>query len=451
MNLINKAAKIIWGDVASIRMRIVQGLSWTMFGTGSVQVTGLVTGVFISNYLGLEEFGKYGIIISTIGMLSMFAGMAMGYTVTKFVSEYRSTEPAKSGRYIGMTFLVCMGSSMIAAITLFVFSGFFAKLLLNDIRIQSLLRFASPILILFALNSVARAGLVGLELFRLIAIIEFTHSVFRFIVIVILGIIFKLSGVIIGLVLSEVGVFVLMYYILQKKCSEKGFSISYKGSKQEWRVLWEFTIPSFLSNIIMNPANWVCNVLIVNLPNGLFHMGILTAARQIQSAVSFVPMRLMNVTLPAMSNLFGEQRIARYYELAFYTQVSILGISFFMALPLMFFSRLIMSIYGDNFKSEYHVLIAMLIFGIFYILEISLAEALLAQGKSLKKFWIFSGVTLFSIGLFWFIFLPYGALGYAISMSISHFMGVLILTIYLMWLRKKDLGYWLRRANRNCA
>jgi O-antigen/teichoic acid export membrane protein len=232
---------------------------------------------------------------------------------------------------------------------------------------------------------------------------------------------------------------ILLHYFLKKKCVEYGFTINYKGSKPEWRALWRFTIPSFLSNIIMNPANWVCNVLIVNLPNGLYYMGILTAARQIQSAVSFVPMRLMNVTLPAMSNLFGKKSTHNYYKLAIYTQVSILAITLILALPLMIFSKFILSFYGKEFVGEYLVLIIMLIFGICYVLEASLSEVLLSQGQSLKKFWVFSSVTLFSLALFGFVFLQYKALGYAISMLIAHFLGVLVLAVYLIMIRKRDL------------
>ncbi len=439
MGIINKSKNFMWGNALSIRMRILQGLSWTMFGTGSVHIIGLLTGIFISNYLGLEEFGKYGIIISTIGMLGIFAGMAMGYTATKFVSEYRSTEPEKSGRYIGMTFLVCISSSIIAASILFIFSSFFSRLLFNDASMQNLLRMASPILILFSVNSISRAGLVGLELFRFIAMIEFIHSILRLSFIIMGCILFHLFGVIVGLVLSELITVLIFYLSLRRKCKQNGCVIDIKGSKEEWRILWSFTIPSFLSNIIMNPANWLCNVLIVNLPNGFFHMGILTAARQLQSAVSFIPIRLMNVTLPTMSNLFGKKSIYKHYKLAFYTQLGILGISVAVALPLMILSKYILSFYGTEFIQGYPVLILMLLFGIFYVLERSLAEVLLSQGKSLNKFWIYFSVTILSVILFWFIFLEKGALGYAISLCISHFLGFTVLTIHLFVIAKKDL------------
>ncbi len=439
MGMIRELKSLLQGNAVSFRMRIVHGLSWTMLGTGSNQIVGLLIGVFISNYLGLEEFGKYGIIISTIGMLGMFAGMAMGYTVTKFVAEYRSTDPARSGRYIGMTTLVCLISSILAALVLLVFSVFLAGLLFKDVGLANLLRLAAPILILTALNGVARSGFVGLELFRYLAILDFIHSFFRVFFIIAGTILFKINGVIGGWVVSEAIMLILLHYFLKKKCVEYGFTINYKGSKPEWRALWRFTIPSFLSNIIMNPANWVCNVLIVNLPNGLYYMGILTAARQIQSAVSFVPMRLMNVTLPAMSNLFGKKSTHNYYKLAIYTQVSILAITLILALPLMIFSKFILSFYGKEFVGEYLVLIIMLIFGICYVLEASLSEVLLSQGQSLKKFWVFSSVTLFSLALFGFVFLQYKALGYAISMLIAHFLGVLVLAVYLIMIRKRDL------------
>ncbi len=438
--VIQKLKNIITGSTTSFLTRIIHGLSWTMLGTGSQQIAGLFIGIFISNYLGLTEFGKYGIIVSTLGMLGMFAGIAMGYTVTKFVAEYRIADPDKSGRYIGMTFLVCWISSVLVSSILFIFSAFMAGLLFDNTNLSNLLKLAAPILALTSLNAVARAGFVGLELFKPLAIIDSSCSFLRILMMIVGAILFKIYGVVGGWVVSETITFIVLQTLLRKKCIESGFSISYGGSRVEWKVLWNFTYPNFLSNVIMNPANWACNVLIVNLPNGLYYMGILTAARQVQRAVAFIPMRLMKVTLPAMSNLFGNNDTARFYKLAFYTQASIFGIAIIVSLPLMIFSKFILSFYGKEFMGESLVLITMLGFGICYILEISLSEVLLSQGKSLKKFYIFSGVTLFSLALFWLVFLQYGAIGYALSMLIAHFAGMTILLINLIVNRSRDLN-----------
>ncbi len=53
--------------------------------------------------LGKEEFGKLGIVQSTVGMFQVFAGFGLGLTATKYVAEFRDSDPAKTGRIIGLS------------------------------------------------------------------------------------------------------------------------------------------------------------------------------------------------------------------------------------------------------------------------------------------------------------------------------------------------------------
>lgn len=52
----------------------------------------LVATIFVTKYLGKKEYGQFGIIKSTILMFAMFAGLELGMTATKYISQYKSTD-----------------------------------------------------------------------------------------------------------------------------------------------------------------------------------------------------------------------------------------------------------------------------------------------------------------------------------------------------------------------
>ena len=44
--------------------------------------------------LATVEFGRLGMIQGTLGMFEPFDGMALGITTTKYVAEFRQTDPS---------------------------------------------------------------------------------------------------------------------------------------------------------------------------------------------------------------------------------------------------------------------------------------------------------------------------------------------------------------------
>src|ERR1035437_5586151 len=89
-----------WTIIASspIGYRLAHGVFWSFSGTVVARALGLIASIIVARLLGRGAYGELGIIQSTVGMFGLFAGFGMGITATKFVAEYRKTDPEQIGR-----------------------------------------------------------------------------------------------------------------------------------------------------------------------------------------------------------------------------------------------------------------------------------------------------------------------------------------------------------------
>ncbi len=100
----NGATKVIsalWA-ADSLRGRFARGAVWSLLGALMAQGATLAASVITARLLGREQFGEYGMIQSTVGMLGIFAGLGLGMTATKFVAELRTRDPQRAGRIIAL-------------------------------------------------------------------------------------------------------------------------------------------------------------------------------------------------------------------------------------------------------------------------------------------------------------------------------------------------------------
>jgi len=88
----------------------------------------MATAILIARLLGQTEFGKWGMVRSTVFMVGIFAGSGLGVIATKYVAEFWRTDPKLSGQLIG--FLIT-NSLIYGGAILYVFSKNETNLPLN--------------------------------------------------------------------------------------------------------------------------------------------------------------------------------------------------------------------------------------------------------------------------------------------------------------------------------
>ena len=132
-------------------------------GTGIAQIATFAVMVIAARILGSEEFGKFGIIQSTLGVLGLVAGLGLGLTNKRYVAELREKDPEKCGRVIGYSSVLSWVTSGIFFILLLASAQIVASDIFDSPEMILELRIAAILLLFTSLNEAQIGVLSGFE------------------------------------------------------------------------------------------------------------------------------------------------------------------------------------------------------------------------------------------------------------------------------------------------
>src|SRR5512140_3019604 len=104
--------------VETLWSRFHRGVAWSLLAAVAASGFNLALNVSVARLLGREAFGQFGMVLSAITAVSGIAQLAMGYTTTKLVAEFRTNDPERAGRIIGLSSIVSIVTGSLAAIAL---------------------------------------------------------------------------------------------------------------------------------------------------------------------------------------------------------------------------------------------------------------------------------------------------------------------------------------------
>ena len=343
----------------SLRLRLTTATFWSLIGAIVTQGLAIGSSVIIARILGQSGFGELGIINSTINMFGVFAAAGLGITATKYVAEFRTKDPHHAGLILGLSRLsaVVVGGSV--SIALFITAPIVGRML-NAPQLTDDLRLASGLLLLNALMVTQIGALAGFENFKSIARLSLLRGVVAFILTITGVWLFGLIGGIGAMVLAGIAGWGLGERVIREVCRRADVRVIYQGSIRQWPVLWKYSLPAFLSAVVVALAIWIGNASLVNQTNGYAEMGLFNAANQWRMAILFIPGVIGQVALPILSNLFGMGAIDSYRKTLWLNLAVVFVVSLLLSIPIIVFSPSIMSLYGSDFASGSSVLVIMI-------------------------------------------------------------------------------------------
>jgi len=337
--------------------RLTRGAFWSLSGAVISRILALAASILVARMLGKEEFGKLGIIQSTVGMFQVFAGFGLGLTATKYVAEFRLSDPAKTGRIIGLSAMVAAVTGVLMLLLLILFAPWLSEHTLAAPDLAGPLRLSALMLLLGALNGAQTGALAGFEEFRTIARVNVLAGLANFPLMVAGVYLAGLRGAIAALVVSMGVNWVLNHFALRFAMKRAGVSVSFSGNAGELKVLWRFSTPAVLAGIMVGPVTWTCNAMLVNQANGYAEMGVFNAANQWRGAILFLPGVVEAIILPVLSNLRGEGDRLRYRKVLLYNIWFNGALTLAVAVIISLLAPFIMASYGNGFRSNYLVLV----------------------------------------------------------------------------------------------
>ena len=409
--------------------RLTTGAFWSLSGAVVSRVLALGASILVARMLGKEEFGKLGIIQSTVGMFQVFAGFGLGLTATKYVAEFRDSDPLKTGRIIGLSAMVSAGTGVLMLLLLILFAPWLSTHTLAAPSLVGPLRLSALMLLLGALNGAQTGALAGFEEFKTIARVNVLAGLANF-PLMVAGVYFAgLQGAIAALVASMGVNWILNHLALRSALRHARVPVSFSGNSAELKVLWRFSTPAVLAGVMVGPITWICNAMLVNQPNGYAEMGVFNAANQWRGAILFLPGVVEAIILPVLSNLRGVGDRLRYRKVLLYNIWFNGALTLAVAAVISVLAPFIMATYGKGFRSSYRVLIllsfsAVLTATIGVIGQAIASEDRMWWGMFLNMLW---GCAMICAS---WLLVGYGAAGLALAVLISYLFHLLTVGAY---------------------
>jgi O-antigen/teichoic acid export membrane protein len=404
----------------SLRARFAVGIVWSLAGAIVSRGFLLAASVVCARFLGKEGFGALGMIQSTAGMFGIFAGLGLGLTATKYVAEFRRQDPEKAGRILALSAFAAFISGGVITVLLILLAPYLATKVLATPQLATPLTIGSGLVFFGALNGAQTGALAGFEAFKTIARVNILSGVASFPLIVFGVWRGGLNGAVWGSVAALAINWALNYRALRSECASTDISYEFASCHQELRILQRFSLPAFLASIVVGPAIWVCNALLVQQPEGYAELGIYTAADKWRLLILFVPTSVFAMVLPVLSNLYGEGDGAGFRKVFRANLKLNASLALGAALLIAACAARIMAIYGNSFREGRLVLIVLAFSALPEALNAILGQSLVAAHF---MWWHFAFGVLFVatlVGLAWVLIPKWGALGLATSYGLAY-------------------------------
>lgn len=323
------------GGDAVLRRRLQSGLLWNIIAAVFNQGSTFALGLVVANVLGRETFGMYGLLQSTLLLLSNFTQFAMGYTTTKYVAELRASDQRRTARIVAASLTGATVAAIGASLFGWAVASFAADRIIGQPALAPFIRISAPTIAFIVLSGIATGALAGFESFRRIAV----NGIVSGIVYIGLGawgaMRWGLTGVAVSLVVSSAVQAIMLVIQAVDEARRHGAALSvsaFREMLEEAPMLIHFAIPAALAGFSAAPTLWIVNAVLARQARGLTAVALFTAANSIRLAIMFVPYLVNRVGFSLLNNYRGVNdaggfRRAFWANTAVVTAMTVIGLT----------------------------------------------------------------------------------------------------------------------------
>ena len=398
--------------------RFVSGSFWSLVSTLFVKSAAIAQAVLLARMLGIVGFGEWGIVLSTLATVGVFANFGLATAATKHVAECWRSRPEQLGALLGLLWLVAVGTGFFVFLGMFSFAEQIAEKLLRASHLAGAIMMAGFIVWLDAMTGIFQGVLAGFERFQKLATINSISALLGFSLVVILAYINGLEGAVSGLLITSTLTTCTMGIHTTRVLYRYGVTICFSHCWHAWRSLLSIAMPTMLASLMTIPIYWVAQVVLVQQVGGYEEMGGYQAGNQWRTVVILFPTLMLSSFLPIISSLLttNPERILEIQRRAlFFVAVFSGGVAILISI----LSPWLMAFYGDSFQRFQWVMVILAFKGSIEACNAVLMNTIVATGRAwflLISNAIFGALVIAGS----FLLTPrYLALGLAITLLIS--------------------------------
>lgn len=413
--------------------RLLGGAFWILGGTALSRAISLLTNIVIARLLGIEDFGAYGILNSTLETFSLFGGLALGFTMIKYTAEYRVRDPVKAGQLLSSARFIAYVSAGLIAAGLLLFSDHLALSMLNRPDLGDLLKIGAAYLFISTINNIQLGTLAGFEAFRETAKINVVAGLLTPLITLPLVYWMDLTGAVLALVAVALISYVYCSRVFTRQCEQHGIVVRLldRSSFNAMPELFAFSIPAFISWILVAPVAWLTQALLANQPEGYSELGLFNAANQWRQFVIFIPMMMSTVMLAVSADSYADAAGGAYRQAYRMNMTLTWSYALPAAVLVITLGGPLNSFFGAKFVDAVWLIPPLIAAAFFSVLNTVASSAVTGAGRmwveaALNLVW---AVVLMATS-FWLVPV-YGAMGLAYASLISHFVQVTVRLCYI--------------------
>lgn len=359
---------------------------WLLIGNSIGRLSIFLTNIVAARLLSQEDFGQFAMIRNTISMIEGMISGTIGSPVIKRSSEMYTKDSFAS--IFKALLLVNITIAIIMASSILLFAPY-----ITDVFFKSNLEFMQGLyigvflLLTTSLSTFIQNIFIGIEKYQKLAIASIYTSLFSFPIILFLIYNYKLYGVLYGISFYFFIDFMFKYYQFQKIVPIAFEIPDFMLIRDEAKRLFLFSYPLFWAILVSSVSFWYARIIIVDT-DGFSSLAIFDAAFQWLTVIMIVTGATTSVVLPMLSKI-NLKIDSKMYNKTILINLGInLIIASFFAFIFTFFSKEIMSIYGDKYIEGYTVLIILSITSIFFSLSSIMNKVFISINYSLEIFYI---------------------------------------------------------------
>lgn len=415
---------------SSIRDRLKNGMSWNVVSALFTQGSVFALNIIVANLLGKEVFGQYSMIYSTLLAFAYIAEVATGYTATKYVAEFRTSNPHRAGRILGLCSLVTLVTGGIATFILFSTSPLLTTAVLKSPDLSLSLAIGSGYILFTVMNGYQIGALAGLESFKTLALANVSLSIIQIGVTVLMVMQWNLNGAVGGFVLSAFFRWAVMHTLVRIEAGKQNIHITYHGVLSEKEIIKRFAIPAALPIFTTMPSIWLANAMLARTSGGYSQLALYSAAANAKTLVIFLPSLLNKVSMSLLNNQKGLGHSDRYRKIYWTNLLATFLMATSAALCLNLLGDIFLAVYGNDFLDGRTVLLIMTISAVLEATTLAVYQIIPAREEMLLSFFVYAlPRDILLLVLAYILIPPLGASGLASAYAASWLTTLLIIAV----------------------
>lgn len=412
-----------------IAYRLARGAFWSLIGGVASRLLTVISSIIVARFLGKEGYGEMGMVQSTMGMFGVLAGFGLGATATKYIAEFRYKDPVRAGRIVSLTLVVSIITAGIVMLVCFFVSPWLAEKTLNRPELSQLLIAGALLLFISTLGGVLSAILSGFESFREIAKINIWQGIAAPLLTIPLVWAYGVQGAITSFTINAAIGLLLCAVAINRDANKHSIVFGYSVAIwREWHVLWKYSLPLMIANLLVVPVTWITNTYLVNQPGGYGELGLFNAANQWRMLIIFLPALLTSAMLPVLSETHSRENKDDFIHTISLNLRGTWIVAFPMTVLVILMGKQLAQLFGKQFLGSEQMIAILMLACFLNVVNGAVGGALVGSGKIWIGTLMNIGWAIVMVGLSFMLIPRYGGTG----LSISYLLAYLVHTIWQM-------------------